>query len=87
MENNKICFEIRQLDCYIYDDDWMVNTSYEVCNMITSAKNEKRAFTKKLKQQGITFKRNRTRIEFDGDCYTIIDRKSKEPLFIAIPQY
>lgn len=87
MENNKICFEIRQLDCYIYDDDWMVNTSYEVCNMITSAKNEKRAFTKKLKQQGITFKRNRTLIEFDGDCYTIIDRKSKEPLFIAIPQY
>lgn len=83
---NETCFEIRQLDCYMYDDEWTVNNSYEVCMMVTSAKNEKRAFTRKLQQQGITFKPNRTLIEFDGDCYTIIDRKSKEPLFIAIPQ-
>ena len=81
-------FEIRQLDCFMYDDDWTVNTSYLFGTMTTHARQEKQAFAQYLKRKhGITFKRNRTRIEFDGDCYTIIDRKSKEPLFIAIPQY
>ena len=80
-------FEIRQLDCYMYDGDWTVNTSYPICMWVTNAKNERKAFTAKLKRLGISFKLNRTLIEFDGDCYTIIDRKTKEPLFIAIGSY
>lgn len=81
-------FEIRQLDCYMYDNEWTQNTSYNFGTMETSARDEKQAFTRYLaKKHGITFKKNRTRIEFDGDCYTIIDRKTKEPLFIAIPLY
>lgn len=81
-------FEIRQLDCYMYDDDWTWNTSYLLGTMETKAQNEKRAFTQWMKNHaGITFKPNRTLIDFDGDCYTIIDRKTKEPLFAAIPQY
>ena len=81
-------FEIRQLDCYMYDDDWTWNESYSLGTMETKAQNEKRAFTQWMKNHaGITFKINRTLIDFDGDCYTIIDRKTKEPLFIAIPEY
>ena len=81
-------FEIRQLDCYMYDDNWTCNTSYLLGTMETTAQNEKRAFTQWMKNHaGITFKINRTLIDFDGDCYTIIDRKTKEPLFIAIPEY
>lgn len=81
-------FEIRQLDCYMYDDNWTWNTSYLLGTMETKAQNEKRAFTQWMKNHaGITFKPNRTLIDFDGDCYTIIDRKTKEPLFAAIPQY
>lgn len=83
-------FEIRQLDCYIYEDEWTQNTSYLMGTMETHCKagNNKQAFTRYLANyHGITFKRNRTLIEFDGDCYTIIDRKTKEPLFIAIPLY
>ena len=81
-------FEIRQLDCYMYDDDWTQNTSYLLGTMETKAQNEKRAFTQWMKNHaGVTFKPNRTLIDFDGDCYTIIDRKTKEPLFIAIPEY
>jgi len=81
-------FEIRQLDCYMHDNDWTVNTSYLFGTMTTHANNEKKAFTRYLnRKHGISFKLNRTLIEFDGDCYTIIDRKSKEPLFIAIPEY
>jgi len=80
-------FEIRQLDCYLYDNEWTENTSYFIGNMITHAQDEKRAFTAWLKKKGITFKLNRTLIEYDGDFYTIIDRKTKEPLFMAIPSY
>ena len=83
-------YEIRQLDCYLYGDEWTQNTSYLIGAFEThcKAENEKQAFTRYLaNKHGIVFKKNRTRIEFDGDCYTIIDRKTKEPLFIAIPHY
>lgn len=83
-------YEIRQLDCYLYGDEWTQNTSCLIGAFEThcKAENDKQAFTRYLaNKHGIVFKKNRTRIEFDGDCYTIIDRKTKEPLFIAIPHY
>lgn len=81
-------FEIRQLDSWGNKiDGYEINTSYLMGTLETRAQNEKRAFTKWLAKNGIVFKKNRTRIEFDGDCYTIIDRKTYEPLFIAIPLY
>ena len=81
-------FEIRQLDCYMYDDDWTVNTSYNFGVLETHSQNEKQAFTRFLNNNhGIVFKKNRTRIIDDGDTLTIIDRKTKEPLFVAIPMY
>lgn len=85
----KFKFEIREIDAWNYvEDGWIWNTSYHIGDMITSANNEKRAFTKWLKNHhGITFKLNRTLIEYDGDVYTIIDRKTKEPLFAAIPNF
>ena len=78
-------FEIRQIDAYIYDNEWIHNTTYLIGDMITRARDKKRAFIRYLKRKGITFYRGRTIIEFDGDCYTVCDRKTKEPLFIAIP--
>jgi hypothetical protein len=86
----KFKFEIREVDAWNYGEEegWIWNTSYHMGDMVTSAKNEKRAFTSWMKKHaGITFKPNRTLIEYDGDVYTIIDRKTKEPLFAAIPEY
>lgn len=86
----KFKFEIREIDAWNYGEEegWIWNTSYLMGDMVTSAKNEKRAFTSWMKKHaGITFKPNRTLIEYDGDVYTIIDRKTKEPLFAAIPEY
>ncbi len=82
-------FEIRQLDAWGNNDEgFEINESWFMGTMTTHAKDERQAFTRYLaKAHGIVFKRNRTRIEFDGDCYTIIDRKTKKPLFIAISQY
>ena len=86
---NKYQFEIRQLDAWgNKEEGYDINTSYYMGIMETAAKNEGKAFTRYLaRKHGIIFKKNRTRIEFDGDCYTIIDRKTWEPLFIAIPHY
>ena len=86
----KIKFEIREIDAWNYGEEegWIWNTSYNMGEMVTNAKDEKKAFTAWMKHHlGISFKPNRTLIEYEGDCYTIIDRKTKEPLFIAIPQY
>lgn len=82
----KISFEIRQIEAWMYDGEWSHNDSWHMGEMVTKAQNEKKAFTSWLKRHcGISFKNNRTLIEYDGDCYTIIDRKTKEPLFAAIP--
>lgn len=81
-------FEVRQIDAWgnaVDGYEW--NTSYLVGKFTTHAKSEKRAFCDFLRKNGIVFKVNRTLIEFDGDVYTIIDRKTKEPLFAAIPCY
>lgn len=82
----KTRFEIRQVDAWHDGIWWTYNTSYKLGEMLTSAKNEKKAFANYLKNKhGIVFKKNRTRIEFDGDIYEITDRKTGEPLFAAIP--
>lgn len=80
-------YEVRQLDSWGNKiDGYEVNTSYLMGEFSTVAKDEKRAFTRYLaKKHGIVFKLNRTRIEFDGDCFTIVNRATYEPLFIAIP--
>ena len=83
----KISFEIRQLDAWGNNEDgYEINESWHMGEMTTKAQDIRRAFTAWMKRHlGISFKPNRTLIEYDGDCYTIIDRKTKEPLFIAIP--
>ena len=88
MKNTKgYSFEIRQLDAWgNAEEGYEINTSYHMGEMTTKAQNERKAFTSWLKNHcGISFKNNRTLIEYDGDCYIIIDRKTKEPLFAAIP--
>lgn len=81
----KTTFEIRQLDAWNSPEGWMVNTSYHLGEMKTAAENVNRAFYAWMKRHGIIFYRGRTRAEYDGDAYTITDRKTGEPLFIAIP--
>ena len=80
-------YEIRQIDSLYDGDTWTWNSSYLLTTFQTKAKNEKRAFVNALKKYGIAFKKNRTRIEYDGDIYEITDRKTGEPLFAMIPNY
>lgn len=87
----KYTFLVRQLESWrigVYEDsnypEWDINNVWNIGQLKTSANNERKVFTRFLKKNGITFKKNRTLIEFDGDNYTIIDRKTKEPLFDMI---
>ena len=81
----KYKYIIRQLDAWGNKiDGYDINNVYNMGTLETSAKNERRAFTHYLKKHGIAFKNNRTLIDFDGDNYTIVDRKTKEPLFDMI---
>ena len=90
MKNTKgYSFEIRQLDAWGNNEEgYEINESWHMGIMTTKAQDIRRAFTAWMNRHlGISFKNNRTLIEYDGDCYTIIDRKTKKPMFIAIPQY
>ena len=78
-------YEVREIDALRDDDGWIWNTSYHIGEFTTRAKNEKRAFCAYLKKRGVVFKVNRTLIDFDGDVYEIVDRKTGEPLYAAIP--
>ena len=83
----KTIFEVRQIDAWIYDNEWNYNKTFKLFNFKTSAKNEKRAFLNALKNHGIKFYRGKIQVTSDGSVYELINRKTKEPLFCAIPQY
>lgn len=84
--NSKNTFEVRQIDGIMYEEGWIWNTSYLVGYFTTSAKDEKRAFTRFLKNNGIVFFKGKTIIDVQdgGFILEIQDRKTKEPLFAAI---
>lgn len=79
-------YEVRQVDAYIYDDCWTYNMTYLIGTFSTFAEDIPRAIRYYLKSQGIAFQPHATRTEYDGDFYEIVDRKTGEPLFCAIPQ-
>lgn len=81
-------YEVREIDALHDGEGWYWNTSYKMGTFLTKAKNEKRAFMDYLRRKHkIYFKLNRTLIESDGEIMEVIDRKTKEPIFAAIPLY
>ena len=86
MEKNS--YEVRQIDAWYNDEEgWWYNDSYFIGTMQTAAGNIGKAFRRYLNNCGIAFKQHQTETTYDGSVYEIIDRKTKEPLFAAIPQF
>lgn len=79
-------FEIRQVDAWSDVDGWTYNTTYRIGSFTTAAQDERRAFYRALARLGIRFYRGKVRAVDDGSIIEIIDRKTAEPLFVAIPQ-
>lgn len=87
-------YEIRQIDAWEeYDDHddpsetpaWTYNETWHMGEFTTTG-DVPRAFRRALGKLGVSFYRGKTRTEYDGDFYEIVDRKTGEPLFCAIPQ-
>lgn len=85
-ERRPITFEIREVNAWNSPDGWTYNETYRLGSFTTAAKDERRAFYRALNRLGIRFYRGRVRAVDDGTVIEIIDRKTAEPLFVAIPQ-
>lgn len=89
-------YEIRQIDAWMEPADdpddpdempaWTYNETWNLGTFTTTG-DPARAFRRALARLGITFHRGRTRTEYDGDVYEIVDRATGEPLFAAVPRY
>lgn len=77
-------YEVRQVDAIAYDDGWTYNETYRLGTFTTTG-DVSRALRRYLAKSGITFYPGRTATVYDGDVYEIVDRKTGEPLFCAIP--
>lgn len=87
-EKKKYSYDVREIDAWSDAEiGWTWNTSYHIGTMETAAEDVRRALTAYLKRRGIVFKLNRTIIYDDGSVIEIQDRKTKEPLYAAIPNF
>ena len=78
-------FEIRQIDAWPDGEAWNYNESFRIGEFSTKAKNVKQAFFRALHGLGVFFYRGRVVVVDEGDLLEIQNRKSGEPLFVAIP--
>ena len=78
-------FEIRQIDAWPDGEAWTYNESFRIGEFSTKAKNVKRAFCRALHGLGVVFYRGCVVVVDEGDLLEIQNRKSGEPLFVAIP--
>ena len=78
-------FEIRQIDAWFDGDGWTYNESFRIGEFSTKAENVKRVFCRALHSLGVVFYRGCVVVVDDGDWLEIQNRKSGEPLFVAIP--
>ena len=83
----KYCYEIREIDAWMYDDGWTYNATYLV-GEIATAGDVKRAMMAFLrKKYGIVCRKGACRIKYDGDVYELQNRKTGEPFYVAIPKF
>ena len=87
-EKKKYSYDVREIDAWSDPESgWTWNTSYHIGTMETAAEDVRLALTAYLKRRGIVFKLNRTIIYDDGSVIEIQDRKTKEPLYAAVPNF
>lgn len=87
-------YEVREVDAwpeYETDDPdevpaWTYNSTHRLGEFATASEDVGRAMRRYLRRHyGVTFHRGRTRTEYSGDVWEIVDRATREPLFVAVP--
>lgn len=82
-----VTYDVREVWALPYEDGWYYNETFHISTFKTRAQDEARAFRRALNRMGIVFIKGRTRTEYDGDVFEIVDRKTGEPLFCAVPTW
>ena len=84
--SSKSKYDVREIDAWTDPDGgWTYNETWSLGTLETSG-DPGRALRAWLKtRRGITFYRGRTRTETDGSLFEIVDRKTGQPLFAAVP--
>lgn len=75
-------FEVLQVDAWADGDGWVTNDA-NVLGYFSTKGNPRRALIQFLKEKGITFNKGAVDVEDDGDYLTVVERKSRRPLFDA----
>lgn len=84
----KIGYEIRQIEAYGNSEEgFEYNETWHICDVQSATQDEKRLFRRALKKAGITFIPEKTRCEYDGSIWEIVERSTGCPLFCMIPDY
>ena len=82
----KYKYELRQIDAWAdVGDGWTYNETWKLAEYETEATDEKRAFLYQLHKLGISCKRGKCVVISDGSLLELVDRKTFEPLFCAVP--
>ena len=82
----KYKYELRQIDAWAEGENgWYYNQTWKLAEYETEAQDEKRAFLRQLHKLGISCKRGKCKVVSDGSLLELIDRKTEEPLFCAVP--
>ena len=82
----KYRYELRQIDALREDEfSWYYNETWKLAEYETAAQDEKRAFLRALHKIGVSCKRGKCKVVSDGSLLELIDRKTEEPLFCAVP--
>lgn len=85
---NTYKYELREIDALMEDENiWYWNTSYNIGTFTTKASDHKQAFLRAIHKLGITCKRGKCYVTYDGDVYELRNRKTDEPLLAAIPMF
>lgn len=82
----KYKYELRQIEAWREDEfSWYYNETWKLAEFETAAKEHKTAFLRALHKIGVSCKRGKCKVVSDGSIYELIDRKTLEPLFCAVP--
>ena len=79
-------YELRQIDAWgNKTDGYDYNETFHIGTYNQRSDDGIRSFLRGLHKYGITCKRGVCRVEYDGDIYELIERKTDRPIICAVP--
>lgn len=80
-------YQIRVVDAWSDGEGWTYNESHHLAYATISnkTKNIEEALLYHMRKHGLVSKRGKTRLEYDGSIYELVERATGKPLVAFIP--